>query len=67
MATTNAGHVNSMETVYCTKCYMATPVWKGCCIHCKTKFPASLELRSKRLTSVSIHHDGSRPTKRVAR
>jgi hypothetical protein len=30
----------TIETVYCPHCHLATPVWRAKCIHCKARIPA---------------------------
>ena len=43
----NSERIHRMETesiieeVYCSRCYLATPTWRGRCIHCKAPLSAN--------------------------
>lgn len=31
---------NLIEEVYCPRCFLATPLWRSLCIHCRAPLPA---------------------------
>jgi hypothetical protein len=45
------GTTMALEAVYCESCRLATPIWRGRCIHCRAVLPSEQGKRKMPIVS----------------
>lgn len=43
-----------IEEVYCPRCFLATPVWRMLCIHCRSPLPTDYRAQPVRNVSEKV-------------